>query len=179
MVFWASLASVPCQGFFQERVARRHLVDFMRVWEESSAEKMAAKLKNLRVDISWWPRKHALTIWVSDWSLNSRTACICMRLSVWQERPACRTRQRGVSGRLESSLCRLSNSPRVQSLSISIKSRLRKVSLCGHVSSADQSEVLEREMQSLRDYVASHGARLYGKLAARRNRVVRARKVLL
>jgi len=54
------------------------------------------------------------------------------------------------------------------------------VALYGRVSSlADQSEDLEREMQSLRDYVASHGARLYGKLAARRNRVVRARKVLL
>jgi len=55
-----------------------------------------------------------------------------------------------------------------------------KVGLYGRVSSSeDQSEDLERQMQGLRDYVASHGARLYGKREARRNRVEKAKKVLV
>ena len=55
-----------------------------------------------------------------------------------------------------------------------------KVGLYGQVSSsADQSEDLEWQMQGLRDYIASHGTRLKRKLEARRNRVEKARKVLL
>jgi len=46
-------------------------------------------------------------------------------------------------------------------------------------SSADQSEDLERQTQRFPHYAAYHGAHLYGMPAARKNRVEKAKQVLL